>query len=386
MADISKIKIEDGTYDIKDVIARESISNLTNQVDGSYIFVSDSYGAGFTWDTDHYIYLEKGWCDYTKDALGIPNNKYYKFCESGSGFKHLGNSGHTFLDLIQNGTSSIADVNSVSKIIVCGGGNDAFSLRDNQTSITELNSLTLQFYNYCKQTFPNAKVYFGMITNFKGQTASAITNRLKLQDILYVYKYTCRFGGIYLNGVENIMHNYNDMFGTDDVHPDANGYYLLGCYIAEAIQNGSISYKMPFKRTGITFESFVNTDSTTLAIDNCLNNDTTIVSFNECNVVFTEPQTYGGGTGDRKIIKIGTTSLPYCRTNYLTLMQIPIRFYYMEGGNAYSGYGFLTINEGGQIWLDTSTVTSNPSAFHTPTNVTMIHLYAGKVVVPTMYA
>lgn len=353
----------------------------------NYIFVSDSYGAGYTWDTDHYIYLDKGWCDYTKDAMSIPDSNYHKFCESGAGFKHVGNYGHTFIQLIQNGASSITNKNAITKIIVCGGGNDAFSLRDEQTTVSELNTLTQQFYNYCKTTFPNAKVYFGMITNFKAQTESGVTNRINLQSILYVYKYTCRFGGIYLNGVENIMHNYDDMFGTDNVHPDVNGYKLLGEYIAQAIQNGSISYKLPYKRATIDFESFVNTNTTTLALDNCLNDDNTTISFNECNITFSTPQTYGGSSPERKIIKIGNVEMPYFRGDYLQSAQIPTRFYYMdEGTNAYSGFGYLTINTAGQIWIDTSTVTSNPAAFHTPTNVSFIHLYGGKVEVPTMYS
>ena len=356
------------------------------KVEDEYIFISDSYGAGYTWDVDHYIYLDKGWCDYTKDAMAIPDSKYHKFCESGAGFKHVGNYGHTFIQLIQNGASSITNKNAITKIIVCGGGNDAFSLRDEQTTVNELNTLTQQFYNYCKTTFPNANVYFGMITNFKAQTDSGVTNRLNLQQILYVYKYTCRFGGIYLNGVENIMHNYDDMFGTDNVHPDANGYYLLGCYMAQAIQNGSISMKYPFKKNTITFESIVKTDTTTLSIDNCLSNDTSLVSFNECNIDFNEPQTYPGTDPERQIIRIGTIDLPYARNDYLQLMQIPTRFYYLEGGQAWSGFGYLSINPAGQIWVDTSTVSGNPNAFHKPTGVTRIHLYGGKAEVPTMYS
>ena len=70
MADISKIRLENETYDIKDATARNDISSintiLNRKLNKKYLLVGDSYGEGYS--ADGYV---ESWCTKFKNYLGL---------------------------------------------------------------------------------------------------------------------------------------------------------------------------------------------------------------------------------------------------------------------------------------------------------------------------
>ena len=95
MADISKIKIEDGTYDIKDVIARQSIATLQNSLLTDLVVIGDSYTAlnTSTWAVDFAAQL---------------NLTLHKHAQASMGYVHQVNS-QTFINLLDWSDTSFYD-------------------------------------------------------------------------------------------------------------------------------------------------------------------------------------------------------------------------------------------------------------------------------------
>ena len=236
MADISKVQILDGTYNIKDANSRDRLDALENSLN-SYnkpinmnkcIFIGDSYSVLSGQDT---------WVDILISKLGLTSSDYYRYGEGSTGFESYNAvTGHRFIDLLAQSvidvpTSSLPDI---THIIVCGGANDMQS----GISIATLESRIQYFINYANTYYPNAKVYIGMI----GFT-TAPSSKIYLGRALQAYQNCINYGGVYLNGIQNVIHDYGYFNTTenDTVHPNQNGSNALGNGLYQALMHGVVN-------------------------------------------------------------------------------------------------------------------------------------------------
>lgn len=246
MADISKITIESGTYDIKDSTARNNISTLENNINtlnnniiskmtnskkpsnmNKVIFIGDSYGG---------LVAQTTWIDILINKLNLTSEEYYRNDEASTGFCNYNiTTNNRFINLLQNLTANIPsdDKTNITHIIVCGGANDMKSTY----TISDITGRINDFITYAAENYINAKVYIGMI----GFTTDPSLKRY-LGRVLEGYSKCINYGGIYLNGVENAIHDYA-YFGTspsDTVHPNQNGSTAIGNALYEALIRGYV--------------------------------------------------------------------------------------------------------------------------------------------------
>ena len=178
MADISKIRLENETYNIKDETARNEINNIIGQ---DTIFLGDSYAAGTTFEHGSVQYLTS-WCEELRRQMGLTTGHYYIFAQGNAGFAKIGNNSMNFQMTLASRINEITDQNAIKNIIVCGGYNDwneTASLIDQRIS---------EFISYCNQQFPNAQVYIGMIGGNSANTSQGASVRDNLfQKVLNIY-------------------------------------------------------------------------------------------------------------------------------------------------------------------------------------------------------
>lgn len=228
MADISKIRLENETYNIKDETARNEINNIIGQ---DTIFLGDSYAAGTTYEHGEVEFLTS-WCEYLRRLMGLTAGHYYIFAQGNAGFAKIGNNSMNFQMTLASRINEIADRNKIKNIFVCAGYND----------YTEETSLIHQrigeFINYCKQQFPNAQVYIGMIGgNTFDDANGALAREQLITKVLNSYIRCSDFGGVYLSGVELFTHNFYQ-FNRQGNHPNEGGYQRVATMIYNAWKQG----------------------------------------------------------------------------------------------------------------------------------------------------
>ena len=220
--------------DIDDI--NDNIEHLLNE---KVVFVGDSYGN-----------TTNSWVSNIISKMGLTlNTNAFNFCVGGAGFLDVNGGNNTYLQNLQARESAITDKSTITRIICCGGYNDRTRL------ISDLTTPVTNFINYCKTNYPNAKIYVGMIgnTGVIDDTAGNMNLRNNLlNNVLNGYKSCVNSGGIYLNGVENVMHQY-DLFDTSDyIHPNSNGGTELSNAIYQAMINGTYYINSNNEYTGVT--------------------------------------------------------------------------------------------------------------------------------------
>lgn len=248
---LGKISFRDGFgayYKIRSIINTDIIDNFNivaltnypnlvaeriNVTQEKYLLIGDSYleGAGLSEpSTQNYGFL-------LKNKLGINNTNFVMLSEGGAGFAQRGNGNHTFLELLQSQIANI-DIHNTSTIIIAGGSND---MTHEQTEIeTAINN----FITYCKTTFDKVDVYIACIGgNSKISEAAGTYRRWLRERSLPAFKNCNKYGGIYINGADKILHNYNFITeGENLIHPNANGHKELASYLYNALKNGGYDY------------------------------------------------------------------------------------------------------------------------------------------------
>ena len=367
----------------------DKITNLENDINDiennqTTIFMSDSYGVGQS--VPNYV---TGWPEYARQALEIPQNQYYNFSESGAGFLNIGGSGHTFLTLLQSKLNQVTDKSKVKRFVLCGGGNDArYYVDHNYKTTSQMDNAIKTFINYVKQQFPNAKIYFGMITNLAStyeQSQRDYNARNKFPIIIRAYKNAIKLNVGYLSGVENIMKNYS-YFSGDLVHPTQDGYIKLGYEIAQAIKTGCVQYKDIYVKDSFTPSDFINTDTSFFNSNSSLLNDTVDWGIVNAHFFLSTPQTYGESTNTKKEIKLGDILPNYYRAGYINQCRIITNGFYRESDRTvYAGAFELYINENMELILNTPVLVSGKNLYHTPTNVIEIFFNPGHACIPSIY-
>lgn len=210
-------------FDQNIINLQNSINEITNK---TTIFIGDSFIQMFPSDN---------WALKLKEKLNLSDSETYIFGEGGAGMYQAGNAGHNFKQLLESKITDILDTNDIKRIICCGGTNDV-----NASSKAQVLTEVENFVNYCKTTYPNAKIYIGMIGYFK--ELNAVTSRSNiLKNVLPAYQECRDFGAIYLNDVEYVMHDYS--YYTDTVHPNTNGTSALASAIFQSLKNGHVEFR-----------------------------------------------------------------------------------------------------------------------------------------------
>lgn len=197
-----------------------------------YIFISDSYGGDFGNPVGDTTTI---W-DLLENKLGMKGRTYY--CTySASGF--VNNVNPPFLTRFTAEYDSIAaalDVNKVTKVVVVAGRNDYIS---NEATVFEAMAT---FDSYVKNTYPNARTYYGFIAN--GDNSTAGTKASLILNSYRPYRRCNEFGGIYLNGVEAAIHMAEGL-ASDGIHPSLVGKRYIADAIFEAVTQGFYSASFP---------------------------------------------------------------------------------------------------------------------------------------------
>ena len=331
MADISKIQLENNVYDIKDSTARSSINTINEELDiinsERIVCIGDSYAVGTTYNA-----TIDGWCDRLKTLRGLNNSDYFKLAEGQSGFTRAGLNGHTFQSLLEANISNITSPETITKVIVCGGHNEYDS------DGPSLNSAISYFINYCKEHFVNAKIYVGMIGDNSNTTTAGKNVRSAIYNfILRSYQNCVLYGGIYLNGIQNIMKDYKDFMSEDGVHPNNTGYNFLASYINNAINNGYADFQ---GNEHVDNLAVVNS-SNTITIKSKLVNDIEHFYVDEASITFTDAFDWNGG-GLMTIANTTPSNFKY----HNEFIKIPVYFYVMTSTSAfYGGFGLLEFRD-----------------------------------------
>jgi hypothetical protein len=194
------------------------IDKLPNR---KFILIGDSYATGVNVnDPSNPI---TAYYEYFAQYAGIPASNFVISAANGYGFAR---PTYTFLSLLQN--VSVSDPLKITDIVVCGGPNDT-----PDAIYPNVVSAIRTFVEYCKTTYPNARVYIGMIGhNYVGSNSNYRLNRV---FNLYLQGAN-ENGAYYLNNIENVLH-YNDCFKSDG-HPSPTGQKLLGRSLLNAIATG----------------------------------------------------------------------------------------------------------------------------------------------------
>lgn len=200
--------VKDGTFD---VILKQYFIRKYIFIGDSYILACDSLGHQYTSYATYIIENLKIDCS----VIG----------ESGAGFKHIGDSGHTFLDLLKTYTGN---KNLITDIYFFGGYNDR-----TEESPQIIQSI-IDCCTYCRENYPTAKLHCGMIG-----WATTGEDYEKLRMVSNSYSRASMFGMNYISFSECILHNTAYM-SDDGFHPNNEGHQVLANYLSNAIIGNTI--------------------------------------------------------------------------------------------------------------------------------------------------
>lgn len=235
------VMAEDGT--LEEIINQEIFTDINNQLstindnlevlnNEITLLVGDSYGQGVI---NGVVVENAGWCYHYKQYSHLGNNCLYQ-CERGAGFATGGSEhGYKFNDLLNLFDLSAEDKLKVKNIVVAGGWNDK-----DKTKSTIISAIQT-FVNNARNKYPNAKIFLSMISNSNDKTSSGSTNRLNLvKNVIPAYKEGITTnGGTYIDKINYILKNYNLFNGSDNTHPNDDGYKLIAQSLFSSVNGGS---------------------------------------------------------------------------------------------------------------------------------------------------
>ena len=361
MADISKITLDSGTYNIKDTTARNSLTALTTdynlRTNKKFIFVGDSYLEGWTPDGNMTSFADK-----ICQKLGVTS--YVKKYLGGTGFGAAIN-GKTFSTLL----SEITADNNVTDIIVIAGYNDRVALSSVWQGIAN-------FKNVANTNFPNAKIHIG----FVGWTTDT-DQMFPLGEALDLYIYASKELGIhYMGNMEYTLHQYGVCFSSDGIHPNQTGHNRIADNGAECLINGSCSVYHPYNNIPITnVNSDISNQSFSNSLGETMNNGIVEISSQSyCNVFFGTSQhlTSSGGVTVR-LFDIDLTRNTYIIGNKynFTSCYVPV-IIHDDNSKYYNGTGQIIFNSG-KIYLKLPGMINLQNNGYLDINVTQVQIMSG---------
>lgn len=343
----------------------ENLDNLNNPFNNT-LFVGDSYIRGRWNDGTTDAEQLTGWANLIISQHNLQN--CYVMGQSGGGIAHTPPNGYNFKDYIQNHLSEITDTTTIKNVVVCAGYNDyRYDSPTISTAVTDL-------YNYLKQTFTNLKnVYVGMIGNNSDNNTAGFQIRNALyNNTLVGYKNIIRNGGIYLNGVETLLKNYNFYANTDTVHPTQTGQYQLAYYIWQAMVTGKAT-PIQTTATGRITHKNINTETSTFSFNMTSYGENMKMYFNSGRIYY---NTNVNITNNR--MYLGILNLPLYRST-LGRVVIPAIFT-IYPNNTENIPGFLLLESDGTV-----NALFNPSSdVSLPKTTTMINIVGASFDIPVI--
>lgn len=360
MADISKITIESGTYNIKDSTARSQLSSINTwynrQVNRKLIFVGDSYLEGWTPDGNVTSFADK-----IALKLGVSNNNYIKKYLGGTGFGAVIN-GKNFSALLNECTAD----DDVTDIIVIAGYNDRVALSSVWNGMND-------FKNVRNNKFPNATIHVG----FVGWTTDT-DQMFPLGEALDLYIYTSKeLGFHYLDNIEYSLHQYGLNFSSDGIHPNQAGHNRIADNGAQAIVYGACSIYHPYKNIPVTnVNSAISSQSFSNSLGQTMNNGIVEVSMQAyCNVFFGTSQAMSSSGGVTiRLFDIDLTHDTYIIGNKynFTSTYVPV-IIHDDQGNFYNATGQIIFNSG-KIYLKLPGMINTTNSGYLSINVTQVQI------------
>lgn len=238
MADISKIKIQNVIYNVKDETARQNIqdldntltariNNLQNTLLTELVVIGDSYTA-FNVST------------WAEDLAQQLNLTLHKHAASSMGYVHQV-GGQTFIDLLDWDDTSFYDN---VKYVICYGG-----INDYDITRAQIETAVQAFVAKAKTNFPHAQIILVGPQCDAGQFAS----RKVTKERVAIERGAMSSGVAYVDASDwliNTTYNYTDTYDTDHLHPSALGYKIITSKMLGVINNNpysDIDLKISFK-------------------------------------------------------------------------------------------------------------------------------------------
>lgn len=243
-----------GNYNAQLAQLQADLNALDNKVshlkDRKFLFLGDSYGDG-----------AGKWSDYVKTYLNIDGEN---IAVSGAGF--VSNGVLTFKDQLVNYSGNRDEI---TDIVICGGLNDSVSDDISNSFWTTLRTNILDFVQYARANYINAKIYLGYIGNCI-DSGALVSGRVYAARQLCKYFYheiTIPLGVIWLNNVDLALCTAKANIDSDNVHPSIYGQVALGMAISSAIISGDCYIKYPLSE-GATTASYPGSISMKYEVDN----------------------------------------------------------------------------------------------------------------------
>ena len=200
-----------------------NLDNLNLLVNKKYLLVGDSYATGYQGSGETPI---EGFYTKVVNDLGITAQ-----IVAANGYGFMGIDGtHKWLTLLQSTT--IANKESFTDIIILGGMNDRGQDSDYQTAMEEL-------FTYLGTNFPNATIHVGCVGKYRATATANNLNAMRRTSTLYKY-YSTINGHKYIDNSELILHNM-DWFIEDNIHPNNKGEKQLAYGLEQYLLNGAIN-------------------------------------------------------------------------------------------------------------------------------------------------
>ena len=253
MADISKIRLENETYNIKDENARNDISTINNTLDNlltkkKMIVIGDSYSASTQSGTPlWYKYIEK-W----------DNLETYTNASDGQGYSTGTN---TFLRQLQLAKQNI-NLDEIDRIYIVGGLND---LGNGNLTPETFNAAVDSTFQYVKDNFPNIKCYVIGILPF--QFYNYYSNNQFFTDCKRAYNFQAYLSYTSMN-YENIIFKsaqylglnipgyFGDLSGNAQRHPSSYGQKVIANFIYNSQRlYGFLDYNNSLMTTPLTCDN-----------------------------------------------------------------------------------------------------------------------------------
>lgn len=318
---------QDGT--LAEIINTEIFDDLQNQINSineelqnqDTIFLGDSYAAGTTYEHGSVEFLTS-WCEELRRQMGLTTGHYYIFAQGNAGFAKIGNNSMNFQMTLASRINEITDRNKIKNIIVCAGYNDW----NEEASL--IHQRIGEFIRYCKQQFPNAQVYLGMIAGNSADTQQgALVRERLITRVLNAYTRCTDFGGLYLSGTELFGHNFF-MFNEQGNHPNELGYIRVGRMIYNALKQGKAEQVEPL--VAIELDSIYG-DNYKVKFQSSMQNYSKIIYMD--NYSITNQTINTQGINVVKIVDANTTNKLFKSTISSKSIQIPCDIYVLDTSN-----------------------------------------------------
>lgn len=234
--DISKIRLENETYNIKDETARTSNYDLQNQINEikrkkTMIVIGDSFSNSAQSGTPL-------WYTYVSNALNL---NVYTNASDGQGY---GTGTNNFLVQLQTANGHFTDKSIIDRIYIVGGLNDL----GNITGIPggkDFKTFVDNVLDYAKTNFPNIPIYVYGILPFQYYNYYANNNYLpdgRATILTEWLSYACISKGVCFTQCSSFGLFLPDYFGKENAYKQCHPSDLGEKAIANLVLTGQRFY------------------------------------------------------------------------------------------------------------------------------------------------